>query len=127
VGFWRPIQFAGAFGLLSGRNGAFAHRTISRVVFGPQNILIADEQQAKGTVDHVPVYPREIVKRALQLNASALILVHNHPSSDPTPSRQDIDMTQQIVTAASALGLSVHDHLVIGKSREVSFRAEGLL
>jgi DNA repair protein RadC len=92
-----------------------------------KNILIADEQQAKGTVDHVPVYPREIVKRALQLNASALILVHNHPSGDPTPSRQDIDMTQQIVTAASALGLSVHDHLVIGKSREVSFRAEGLL
>ncbi|MEY2991814.1 MAG: hypothetical protein RI946_1208, partial [Pseudomonadota bacterium] len=78
-------------------------------------------------VDHVPVYPREIVKRALQLNASALILVHNHPSGDPTPSRQDIDMTQQIATMASALGLSVHDHLVIGKSREVSFRAEGLL
>ena len=92
-----------------------------------KNILIADEQQAKGTVDHVPVYPREIVKRALQLNASALILVHNHPSGDPTPSLQDIDMTKQIIAAALALGLSVHDHLVIGKSIEVSFRAEGLI
>ena len=92
-----------------------------------KNILIADEQQAKGTVDHVPVYPREIVKRALQLNASALILVHNHPSGDPMPSQQDIDITKQIIAVASALGLSVHDHLVIGKSIEVSFRAEGLI
>lgn len=92
-----------------------------------KNRLIVDEQHAKGTVDHVPVYPREIVKRALQLNASALILVHNHPSGDPTPSQQDIDMTKQIIAAASALGLSVHDHLVIGKSIEVSFRAEGLI
>ena len=116
--------------LLDYCQAAMAHLPIEqfRVLFlDRKNILIADEQQAKGTVDHVPVYPREIVKRALQLNASALILVHNHPSGDPTPSRQDIDMTQQIVTAASALGLSVHDHLVIGKSREVSFRAEGLL
>jgi DNA repair protein RadC len=116
--------------LLDYCQAAMAHLPIEqfRVLFlDRKNILIADEQQAKGTVDHVPVYPREIVKRALQLNASALILVHNHPSGDPTPSRQDIDMTQQIVTAASALGLSVHNHLVIGKSREVSFRAEGLL
>lgn len=92
-----------------------------------KNTLIADEQQAKGTVDHVPVYPREIVKQALHLNASAIILVHNHPSGDPTPSPQDIDMTAQIVAAASALGITVHDHLVIGKSREVSFRAQGLM
>ncbi len=92
-----------------------------------KNVLIADEAQAKGTVDHVPVYPREVVKRALELNASALILVHNHPSGDPTPSESDISMTHQIDTAAQALGVTVHDHLIIGKSRELSFRAEGLL
>ncbi len=90
-------------------------------------MLIADEEQARGTVDHVPVYPREVVKRALELNASALILVHNHPSGDPTPSQQDIDMTDQVNRAATALGLTVHDHLIIGKSRELSFRAEGYL
>ena len=92
-----------------------------------KNTLIGDELLAKATVDHVPVYPCEIVKRALQLNVSALILVHNHPSGDPTPSPQDIDMTEQIFAAAAALGLTVHDHLVIGKSREISFRSEGLL
>jgi len=92
-----------------------------------KNTLIADEEQAKGTVDHVPVYPREVVKRALEINASALILVHNHPSGDPTPSESDISMTAQIAAAADALGLSLHDHLIIGKSRELSFRAEGLL
>ncbi len=92
-----------------------------------KNVLIADEEQAKGTVDHVPVYPREVVKRALELNASALILVHNHPSGDPTPSDSDIAMTAQIDTAAQALGLTLHDHLIIGKSRELSFRAQGLL
>ena len=81
----------------------------------------------RGTVDHVPVYPREIIKRALELDASALILVHNHPSADPTPSTQDIEMTERIVLAASAVGISVHDHLVIGKSNEVSFRSEGLI
>ena len=81
----------------------------------------------RGTVDHVPVYPREIIKRALELDASALILVHNHPSGDPTPSTQDIEMTERIVLAASAVGISVHDHLVIGKSNEVSFRSEGLI
>ncbi|MEY8841868.1 DNA repair protein RadC [Cribrihabitans sp. XS_ASV171] len=92
-----------------------------------KNVLIADEEQARGTVDHVPVYPREVAKRALELNASALILVHNHPSGDPTPSRADIDMTQQIQNACSALGLTLHDHLIIGKSAELSFRAEGHL
>ena len=92
-----------------------------------KNVLIADEEQAKGTVDHVPVYPREVAKRALELNASALILVHNHPSGDPTPSQSDIAMTSQIAAACDALGLSVHDHLIIGKSRELSFRAEGYL
>ncbi len=92
-----------------------------------KNTLIADEEQARGTVDHVPVYPREVVKRALELNASALILVHNHPSGDPTPSSEDIAMTGQVATAAQALGLTLHDHLIIGKSAELSFRAEGLL
>ena len=92
-----------------------------------KNTLIADEEQAQGTVDHVPVYPREIVKRALLLNASAMILVHNHPSGDPTPSETDIAMTAQIAVATDALGLVLHDHVIIGKSAELSFRAEGLL
>lgn len=92
-----------------------------------KNILIADEEQAKGTVDHVPVYPREVAKRALELNASALILVHNHPSGDPTPSQSDITMTAQVAAACEALGLSLHDHLIIGKSRELSFRSAGYL
>jgi len=92
-----------------------------------KNTLIADEEQAEGTVDHVPVYPREIVKRALLLNASALILVHNHPSGDPSPSQADIAMTDQIMTAAGALGIVLHDHVIIGKSRELSFRAEGYI
>ncbi len=92
-----------------------------------KNVLIADEEQAKGTVDHVPVYPREVAKRALELNASALILVHNHPSGDPTPSQSDIDMTGRIQDACSALGLTLHDHLIIGKSTELSFRSQGYL
>lgn len=92
-----------------------------------KNVLVADEAQAQGTVDHVPVYPREVVKRALELNASALIIVHNHPSGDPTPSDADIAMTRQVQIAAEALGLTLHDHLVIGKSRELSFRSQGLL
>lgn len=107
-----------------------AHRETEqfRVLFlDRKNVLIADEEQARGTVDHVPVYPREIVKRALELNASALILVHNHPSGDPTPSQSDIDMTAQILAACEALSLTLHDHLIIGKSRELSFRAEGYI
>lgn len=92
-----------------------------------KNTLIADETQARGTVNHVPVYPREVIKRALAHEASALILVHNHPSGDPTPSEADISMTRQIVSAAAALSIAVHDHLIIGASSELSFRAEGLL
>ncbi|WP_324752699.1 RadC family protein [Roseovarius sp. Pro17] len=92
-----------------------------------KNTLIADEAQATGTVDHVPVYPREVVKRALELNASALILVHNHPSGDPTPSEADIVMTQKIKNAAEVMGITLHDHLIIGKSCELSFRTEGYL
>ncbi len=92
-----------------------------------KNVLILDEEQARGTVDHVPVYPREIMRRALELQASALILVHNHPSGDPTPSEADIVMTRRIISAADVLAITVHDHLIIGKSRELSFRSEGLL
>lgn len=109
---------------------AMAHRETEqfRVLFlDRKNILIADEEQARGTVDHVPVYPREVVKRALELNASALILVHNHPSGDPTPSQADIAMTEQVQTAAEALGLVLHDHLIIGRAQELSFRAAGYL
>lgn len=107
-----------------------AHRETEqfRILFlDRKNVLIADEEQARGTVDHVPVYPREVVKRALELNASALILVHNHPSGDPTPSDSDIQMTMQIRDAAEVLGLVLHDHLIIGKERELSFRSQGYL
>jgi DNA repair protein RadC len=99
-----------------------------RVLFlDRKNVLIADEVQAKGTVDHTPVYPREIVKRALELSASALILVHNHPSGDPTPSRADIEMTREIQAAAKALKIQLHDHLVIGRSGHASFKTLGLI
>jgi DNA repair protein RadC len=92
-----------------------------------KNMLIADELQQQGTVDHTPVYPREVVKRALELGASALILVHNHPSGDPTPSKADIEMTREIQKAAAALGVTVHDHLVIGAAGHASFKSLGLL
>ncbi|WP_298499144.1 DNA repair protein RadC [uncultured Maritimibacter sp.] len=92
-----------------------------------KNVLIGDEEQARGTVNHVPVYPREVVKRALELNASALILVHNHPSGDPTPSQEDITMTARIRDAAEAMDIALHDHLIIGREREVSFRSDGFL
>ena len=107
-----------------------AHRETEqfRILFlDRKNVLVADEEQAKGTVDHVPVYPREVVKRALELNASAIILVHNHPSGDPTPSEADISMTAQVQDACRALGITLHDHLIIGKSRELSFRSQGYL
>ena len=99
-----------------------------RVLFlDRKNVLVADEVQSKGTVDHTPVYPREIVKRALELSATAIILVHNHPSGDPTPSKADIDMTRDIVKAALALGITVHDHLVIGRKGHASFKSLNLL
>jgi len=99
-----------------------------RVLFlDSKNRLIADEVQARGTVNHTPVYPREVVRRCLELQATALILVHNHPSGDPTPSRADVEMTQEIKAAAATLGVVVHDHLVLGKGRYFSFRREGLL
>lgn len=116
--------------LLDYCHASMAHRDTEqfRILFlDRKNVLIADEEQAKGTIDHVPVYPREVVKRALELNAAALILVHNHPSGDPTPSQSDIDMTLRIEAAARTLDILLHDHLVIGKEREVSFRSDGYL
>ncbi|MDX5360505.1 MAG: DNA repair protein RadC [Alphaproteobacteria bacterium] len=99
-----------------------------RILFlDKKNLLIADEVQQKGTVDHTPVYPREVVKRALELGASALILVHNHPSGDPTPSGADIAMTKQIEEAARAVGIRLHDHLIIGQGAHASFKSLGLL
>ncbi|KZD12671.1 RadC family protein [Oceanibaculum pacificum] len=99
-----------------------------RVLFlDRKNLLIADEVMQKGTIDQTPVYPREIIRRALELHASALIMVHNHPSGDPTPSRADIDLTKEVDAAAKALGLSLHDHLVIGREEHASFKAMGLL
>lgn len=108
---------------------AMAHepREQFRVLFlDKKNQLIADEVMNHGTVDHAPVYPREVVRRALELAASAIILVHNHPSGDPTPSAADIAMTKEIVEAARALRLSVHDHLVVGRNGVASFKALGL-
>jgi len=99
-----------------------------RILFlDTRNRLIADEAQARGTVNHTPVYPREVVKRALELHATALILVHNHPSGDPTPSRDDIAMTAEIKQATAVLNVVLHDHLIIGNGRYLSFRREGLL
>jgi DNA repair protein RadC len=92
-----------------------------------KNALIADEVQQRGTVNHTPVYPREVVKRALELSASAVILVHNHPSGDPTPSQEDIAMTKEVAAAAAALGIAVHDHIVIGRKGHASLRSLGYL
>ncbi|MFN0115408.1 MAG: DNA repair protein RadC [Paracoccaceae bacterium] len=116
--------------LLTYCHTAMAHRETEqfRILFlDHKNVLIADEEQARGTVDHVPVYPREVVKRALDLNASAVILVHNHPSGDPTPSQSDIAVTRQVEEAGRILGITVHDHIIVGRSRELSFRAAGIL
>lgn len=99
-----------------------------RVLFlDNRNRLLADEAQARGTVNHTPVYPREVVRRALELQASALVLVHNHPSGDPAASRADISMTAEVKAAADTLGIALHDHLIIGNGRHLSFRREGLL
>ena len=107
---------------------AFAEREELRLLFlDKKNGLICDEVMQTGTVDHTPVYPREILRRALQLNASAIILVHNHPSGDPTPSRADIQMTSEIVAHAEPLGIVVHDHVIVGRKGHTSFRALGLL
>jgi DNA repair protein RadC len=107
---------------------AFESKEHFRILFLDKgNHLIADEQHQTGTVDHTPVYPREVVKRALELSATAVILVHNHPSGDPTPSRADIDMTKAIVEVARPLGIAVHDHLIVGKDGHASLKALKLI
>ncbi len=107
---------------------AFETREQFRILFlDKRNGLIADEVQQTGTVDHTPVYPREIVKRALELSSSAIILVHNHPSGDPTPSNADIQMTRQIVDIAKSLGIAVHDHIIVGREGHASFKGLKLI
>lgn len=107
---------------------AFQHRELFRILFlDKKNRLIADEVQGEGTVDHTPVYVREVVKRALELSSTAIILVHNHPSGDPTPSKADIDMTRLIVEAGKPLGVTVHDHIIVGREGHVSLRAKRLM
>jgi DNA repair protein RadC len=107
---------------------AFAEKEEFRILFlDKRNQLIADEVQQTGTVDHTPVYPREVVKRALELSASAIILVHNHPSGDPTPSRADIDMTRQVAEVARTLGIQLHDHVIVGKDGHASLKGLRLI
>jgi DNA repair protein RadC len=109
---------------------ALAHEPIEqfRVLFlDRKNILIRDEVQQRGTVDHTPLYPREITRRALELQASSIIMVHNHPSGDPTPSRADIEMTKQVLQALGAVGITVHDHVIVGKNRHTSFKSQRLI
>jgi len=107
---------------------AFAEVEEFRVIFlDKRNQLIADEVQQRGTVDHTPVYPREVVKRALELSATAVVLVHNHPSGDPTPSRADVQMTQAIVDIAKPLGIAVHDHIIVGKDGHASLKGMKLI
>jgi len=116
--------------LMSYLNAVLARERIEqfRVLFlDVRNRLLADEAQASGTVNHTPVYPREVVKRALELQSSALILVHNHPSGDPQPSQDDIAMTREVKLAAAALSIVLHDHIIVGNGRWLSFRQEGLL
>ncbi|HLG86379.1 MAG TPA: DNA repair protein RadC [Alphaproteobacteria bacterium] len=116
--------------LLDYLRSAMSHEPVEqfRLLFlDRKNALIADEIQARGTVDHAPAYPREIVKRSLELGATAIILVHNHPSGDPTPSKDDIAMTREIVKAAGALGIAVHDHIIVGRGEPASLKSMGLM
>ena len=107
---------------------AFADKEQFRILFlDKRNHLIADEAQQTGTVDHTPVYPREVVKRALELSATAIILVHNHPSGDPTPSRADVEMTKAIIEVARPLGIAVHDHIIVGKEGHASLKGLKLI
>ena len=107
---------------------AFAEREQFRILFlDKKNALIADEVQQTGTVDHTPVYPREVMRRALELSATALILVHNHPSGDPTPSGADMRMTRELVEIAKPLGIAIHDHIIVGRDGHASFKGLGLI
>ncbi len=117
-------------GLIAYLQAALARERIEqfRILFlGEGGVLLADEAQARGTVNHTPVYPREVAKRALELGARSLILVHNHPSGDPTPSREDVGMTEQVGEALGIVGVALQDHVIVGNGRWLSFRAEGLL
>jgi DNA repair protein RadC len=106
----------------------YEQKELFRVLFlDKKNRLIADEVQGEGTVDHTPVYVREVVKRALELSATAIILVHNHPSGDPTPSRADIDMTKLVIDAGKPLGVTVHDHIIVGRTGHISMRTMRLI
>lgn len=125
----RPI-LADRAGLLDYLTAILARERIEqfRILFlDNQDRLLADEAQARGTVNHTPVYPREVVRRALELSAHAIILVHNHPSGDPTPSREDVAMTKQVADACAVMRIGVSDHLIVGNGRWTSFRDEGLL
>ena len=107
---------------------AFEPREQFRILFlDKKNVLIADEVQQSGTVDHTPVYPREVIRRALELSATAIILVHNHPSGDPTPSRADIEMTKTIIETARPLGVTVHDHIIVGRNGHASLKGQQLI
>jgi DNA repair protein RadC len=107
---------------------AFADKEQFRILFlDKRNQLIADEVQQTGTVDHTPVYPREVIKRALELSATAILLVHNHPSGDPTPSQADITMTRAIIDIAAPLGISVHDHIIVGRNGHASLKGMKLI
>ncbi len=116
--------------LLEYLNAAIAREPVEqfRVLYlDTRNRLLADEAQARGTVNHTPVYPREVVKRAIELHATAMILVHNHPSGDPSPSAADVEMTRDVQRAAAAMSVLLHDHIIVGNGRWTSFRQEGLL
>jgi DNA repair protein RadC len=116
--------------LLDYVQATMAHETIEnfRLLFlNKKNELIVDEVQQSGTIDHTPAYPREIIKRALELSATAIILVHNHPSGDPTPSKSDIEMTLAIIAAAKPLGIIIHDHLIVSKNGVISMKNKGLI
>jgi DNA repair protein RadC len=111
-------------------NAQVAHNQVEEfhiLFLDRKNVLIKHERQQRGTVDHTPVYPREVVKRALDLGAAAMILVHNHPSGDPTPSKADIAVTQDIKKAAAPLGVTLHDHIIIGRNGHTSLRDLGLI
>ena len=107
---------------------AFADKEQFRILFlDKRNQLISDEVQQVGTVDHTPVYPREVVKRALELSATAIIMVHNHPSGDPTPSQADIQMTRSVIDVAKPLGIAVHDHIIVGRNGHASLKGLKLI
>lgn len=122
LGNWQSLMDYVRAAMAHGKNEQFRILFLNR-----KNALIADEQQSEGTVDHTPVYPREVIKRALDLGASAMILVHNHPSGDPTPSQADIEITRELQAAGDKLGIKLHDHVIVSKLGNTSFKTLGLL